>query len=179
MFPYCKSWIKYHKWNLYEYFLSGIKFQIVVHRWSLFHPWNIVKFNPGKFIDWKFTNDISWMLIHNMEYCLLSYFVEFISLMSQVHFAKSWSQFELTILPNEWQSPHLLNCEVDVAKSPSGDGSFPMILWYHWVTGYLLQFWDNYSTLCMILHFVSSLQDIITFLYQFIHPTSTYTHTMV
>jgi hypothetical protein len=104
MLLYCKSWIKYHKLNLYEYFLSGIKFQIVVHKWSLFHPWKIVKFNPGNFIDWKFTNDISWMLIHNMKYCLLSYFVEFILLMSQIHFPKSWSQFELTILPNEWQS---------------------------------------------------------------------------
>jgi hypothetical protein len=120
MFPYCKSRIKCHKWNLFEYFLSGIKFQILFHRWSLFHLWNIVKFYPWKFIDWKFTNGFSCMFIHNMEYCLHSYFVEFISPRSKVHFAKTWSQFEFPILPNEWQSPHLLNCEVDVAKSHRG-----------------------------------------------------------
>jgi len=73
MFLYCKSWIKYHKWNLDEYFLSGIKFQIVFQVWSLFHPSNIVNVNPWNFIDWKFTNDISWMFIHNMEYNLLGY----------------------------------------------------------------------------------------------------------
>ncbi len=161
MSPCCKSWIKYHKWNLYEYFLSGIKFQIVFQGWSLFHPWNIVKFNPWKFISWKFTNDISWMFIHNMEYNLLGYFAKFIVPVSQVHFAKSRTQIDFTILPN--CKVHTSNSKVDVAKPPSGDGSFWMILWDHRVTCYLLRFWDNEWTLCMILPFVSSLQDIIPF----------------
>jgi len=100
MFPCCKSWIKYHKWNLYDYFFSGIKFQIVFQGWSLFHPWNIVKFIPWKFISWKFTNDISWMFIHNMEYNLLGYLVKFIVPVSEVHFAKSRTQIDFTILPN-------------------------------------------------------------------------------
>jgi hypothetical protein len=63
------------------------------------------------------------------------------------------------------QSPHFSNSKVDVGQSPSGDGSFWMILWYHRVTSYLLGFWDNEWTLCMILPFVSSLQDTIPFLY--------------
>ncbi len=103
MFLYCKSWIKYHKWNLHEYFSSGIKLQTVFQVWYLFHPWNIVKFNPWKFIDWKFTNDISWMFIHNMEYNLLGYFGKFIVHVSQVQFAKSQTQIEFTVL---------LNCKV-------------------------------------------------------------------
>ncbi len=100
MFLYCKSWIKYHKWNLDEYFLSGIKFQIVFQVWTLFHPSNIVNLNPWKFIDWKFTNDLSWTFIHNMEYNLLGYFGKFTVPISQVHFAKSWTQIDFTILPN-------------------------------------------------------------------------------
>jgi len=95
MFPYCKSWIKYHKWNLDEYFLSGIKLQTVLQVWSLFHPWNVVKFNPWKFISWKFKNDISCMFIHNMEYNLLPYFAKFIVPVSQVHFAKSQTQIDI------------------------------------------------------------------------------------
>jgi hypothetical protein len=81
-------------------FLSGIKFQIAFQGWSLFHPCNIVKFNPWKFIGWKFTNDISWMLIYNMEYNLLGYFAKFIVPVSQVHFAKSPTQIDFTILWN-------------------------------------------------------------------------------
>jgi hypothetical protein len=40
------------------------------------------------------------MLIHNMEYNLLGYFAKFIVPVSQVHFAKSPSQIDFTILPN-------------------------------------------------------------------------------
>jgi hypothetical protein len=71
----CKSWIKYHKWNLDEYFLRKKKCKIKFQVWSLFHPWNIVEFNPWKFIDRKFTNDISWMFIHKMESYILIHYV--------------------------------------------------------------------------------------------------------
>jgi hypothetical protein len=40
------------------------------------------------------------MFIHNMEYNLLGYFAKFIVPVSQVHFAKSWTQIDFTILPN-------------------------------------------------------------------------------
>jgi hypothetical protein len=143
MFPCCKSWIKYHIWISYEYFLSGIKFQIEFQGWSFFHPWNIVKFNPWKFISWQFTNDISWMFIHNMEYNLLG--IQF----CEVHCTCITSPLCQITNPNwlyyftELQSPHFSNSKVDVAKSPSEDGSFRVILWYHSFSSYLLQFWDN------------------------------------
>jgi hypothetical protein len=44
-------------------------------------------------------NDISWMFIQNMEYSL-GYFAKFTLPMSQVHFAKSPSQIDLTVLQN-------------------------------------------------------------------------------
>jgi hypothetical protein len=48
----------------------------------------------------KCMNDISWMFIQNMEYSQLGYFAKFTLPMSQVHFAKSPSQIDLTILQN-------------------------------------------------------------------------------
>jgi hypothetical protein len=81
------------------------------------------------------------MFIDNMEYNLLGYFAKFTVPVWQVHFAKSRTQIDLIFC--RIASPHFSNSKVDVAKSPGGDGSFRMILWYHRVTGYLLGFWDN------------------------------------
>jgi hypothetical protein len=40
------------------------------------------------------------MFIHNMEYNLLGYFAKFIVPISQVHFAKSPTKSDFTIIPN-------------------------------------------------------------------------------
>ncbi len=59
--------------------------------------------------------------------CLEYNFAKFIVPVSQVHFAKSRTQIDFTILPN-CKVHTFPNSKVDVAKSPSGDGSFRMIL---------------------------------------------------
>jgi len=82
------------------------------------------------------------MFIHNMEYSLLGYLVKFIVPVSQGPLCQITNPNWLYYF-TELQSPHFSNSKVDVAKSPGGDGSLQMILWYHRVTSYLLWFWDN------------------------------------
>jgi hypothetical protein len=53
-----------------------------------------------RFKPMKCMNDITWTFMQNREYSQLGYFAKFTLPMSQVHFAKSPSQIDLTVLQN-------------------------------------------------------------------------------